>query len=451
MSRLRLLWYRLRSTLWFIPSLVLLASLALALGLVEADLRLGSTPQERWPRLLDVSADAARDVLSAIATSMITVAGVVFSTTIVALSLAASQYSPRVLGSFSNDRFTQCVLGVFVGVFAYSLVVLRTVRGADAGDFVPVLAVAGAVVYALLAVLLLVFFIHHISVRLQASTIIEHIAVDAGLAIERWYPDCVAEPAACGASDVAGQPGGWALGCVAQRDGYVRHVATDMLLQCAVESERVVRLTVRIGDFVARGAPLAMVSGAAAGNASLARSLHRGIELGRQRTVEQDPAYGLQQLADVAVKALSPGINDPTTATLCVDRAGALLARLAGRPLPEPCRAVNGTLRLVAPGQDFATLVGAGLAPIVRHSRGDLLVLPAVLTAVRLIAHGESDPARLRCLAGLVRDVRRELLAAEPQARSARERRDARILERALLRRAGVPPQALRARMLLKE
>lgn len=438
MNRVLLLWWHLRSSLWFIPALVLLLSVSAAIGLTEFDARTGFKLTDRWPHLFGASAAASRDILSAIATSMITVAGVVFSTTIVALSLAASQYSPRVLASFSNDRFIQLVMGVFVGVFMYCLLVLRTVRGEDTGDFVPSIAIMGGILYAIAAVVLLIFYIHHVANSIQASAIVEHIADDAERALERLFPASVGHPVHERTNSAAAPlPSVWTIGYAANRDGYLRYVDTDRLLRCAAETGRVLRLPVHIGEFVTQGTPMVMVSGTEPVKEALVKHLQGGVTLGRQRTVEQDPGYGLQQLADIAVKALSPGINDPTTATLCVDRLGALMRRVARRPMPEPCRFSEGVLRVVAPVPAFAALVQTGLSPIIRHSRGDVQVLAAVLQAVRTIARDTAQyHDRKRSLANIARQVTRELQLVRPYRSGALVRRQARLLERLLERGA---------------
>lgn len=171
MSWLQALWIRLRSSLWFAPSLIVAASLVLAAALVEVQGSGSDELAEEWPRLLGASADGSREMLSAVATSMITVAGVVFSITVVALSLASSQYSPRILRHFMRDRTTQLVVGVFMGIFAYCLVVLRTIRGSDEFTFIPSIAVVGGMAYVLVAIGFLIYFIHHVANSIQASAI----------------------------------------------------------------------------------------------------------------------------------------------------------------------------------------------------------------------------------------------------------------------------------------
>lgn len=257
LSWLRALWQLLHGRLWFVPAVVVSACIALALLLIEAhgwgDVNLA----QRWPRLFGAGSDGARSMLTAIATSMATVAGVVFSVTIVALSLASTQYSPRVLGNFMNDRPTQFVPGVFVGVFAYCLVVLRTVRGHDSGEaFLPSYAVLGGVVLALFGVAMLIYFIHHVAASIQASSIVERIANDTADAIDALFPQpigaAVAEPPP--RADERFEPR-WVL--TARRTGYLVGVDDDGLLEFAVQHDCEVHLARRIGDFVIEGQPLA--------------------------------------------------------------------------------------------------------------------------------------------------------------------------------------------------
>lgn len=189
---MRKLWIEVRSSLWFVPGLLVLTAIGLALGLVEVDLTFAQQLQaQRWQPLLNTGAEGARGMLTAIAGSMITVAGVVFSMTIVTLSLASTQYTPRILRNFMRDRANQIVLGIFVAIFAYCLIVLRTIRGGaekDGAGFVPLLAVAFAMLLALLSIGCLIFFIHHVATSIQASSILSAIAQQTMRAIETLFP-----------------------------------------------------------------------------------------------------------------------------------------------------------------------------------------------------------------------------------------------------------------------
>ena len=192
MQRITSLWLALKSSRWFVPSLMLCGAVLAAIGLVELQPVFDIEFAKHWPRLFGAGVEDSRSMLSAVATSMITVAGVMFSITIVALSLATSLYSPRVLRNFMSDCPTQVVLGPFVAIFAYCLIVLLTIRGPQEGSaFVPSLAVLGGVVLTFVRVFVLVYFVHHVASSIQVSSILERIADETKDAIDRLFPDDV--------------------------------------------------------------------------------------------------------------------------------------------------------------------------------------------------------------------------------------------------------------------
>ena len=188
MNRLRRLWSNLRSSFWFVPSLIVAASIVFAVALIEADSVGSDQWLAQWPRLFGAGAEGARQMLSTLAGSMMTVMGVTFSMTLVALALASSQYTSRILRNFMRSRVTQGTLGIFAGIFTYCLIVLRTIRGGEA-EFVPSLAVFFAFVLALGGVGVLIFFIHHIASSIQASSIIASVAQETIAAIDRLFPE----------------------------------------------------------------------------------------------------------------------------------------------------------------------------------------------------------------------------------------------------------------------
>lgn len=399
MNRIRNLWLGLQASLWFVPTVVVLGCIVLALILIDLHTRVDVELAREWPRLFGAGSDGARSMLSAIATSMITVAGVVFSVTIVALSLASSQYSPRVLRNFMSDRPTQVVLGVFVGIFAYCLVVLRTIRSSDddGGRFLPSFAVLGGVVLALFGVAMLIYFIHHVASSIQASAILERIARDTSEAIDRLFPQRIGKPLAPVAECITELPQSWHA-VAARESGYLVGVSDTGLLAFAAEHERVVRLAHCIGEFVIAGRSIAFVSGNAPLAEADAHALVRLFSVDRQRTVHQDAPYGVQQIVDVAVKALSPGINDPTTAMMCIDRLCALLVRLAGRHIPGPFRRDGQVLRVVAMGPDFESMAALALDPIVEHADGNAAVFVRLLEALEALRCSTDDPQCLQSL-----------------------------------------------------
>ena len=403
-ARLRVAWWRLRGSLWFVPAvLVALATLA-AIALVEIgdvyDLQL----RERWPRIFGVGAEGSRGLLSAIATAMLTVAGTMFSVTLAVLSLAASQYSPRVLRTFISDRPTQLVLGFFVAVFAYCLVVLRTIRGGGADEFVPSLAVLGGIVLGFAGVALLVYFIHHLAVSIEVSTILERLTAGTREAILALFPDTLGEGADEAADARSGPEGPWTQ-VPAIASGYVVSLDDASLLAAARDLGRVVRMECGIGGFVVKGQALVSLQGAEAVEERAAKRFARCFSLDRQRTIEQDPAFGLQQIADVALRALSTGMNDQSTATLCVDRLSELLVLLARRRLVARLRYDEDALRVVAVGPDFRALVAVAFRDLCENAAAKPLVLGKIVEGLERVVRETSSPARLAVLAAMLERV----------------------------------------------
>lgn len=398
MTRLRQFWYDVRSSFWFVPALMLIGAIALALALIEIDTRLAGDFFARWPRLFGAGAEGARGLLGAIAGSMISVAGVVFSITLVALSLASSQYTSRVLRHFMRDRANQFVLGSFVGIFAYCLVVLRTIRGADEGSFVPALAVLVGLLLGLAGIAVLVFFIHHISASIQASQILATVADETLRVIDKLFP-ADAGPATDDSDApvpvAAGQ--GWHP-VLAERSGYIEQVDVQALLSLAVGHGAVLRLERGIGDFVVEGSAFASVLAARPPTEADTARLRAGLSVGRARTLDQDAAFGIRQLADVALKALSPGINDSTTAEMCLDRLGEILLRLAERPIAGQRHGADGRLRLVGCGPTYEALVNEALDPVRQNAAGNVSVLARLLAVLRTVGAHTRLPGRRRLL-----------------------------------------------------
>jgi uncharacterized membrane protein len=396
MRRLRELLLAVRESFWLLPGIALVLSVLLGIAMVEVgadnvDLELAA----RWPRLFGAGAEGTRGTLAAIAGSMITVAGVVFSVTIVALSLAADAYSPRVLRTFMRDRPTQVALGVFVGIFAYCLVVLRTVRasGDDGPGFVPALAVLGALILALLGVCMLVYFIHHAAVAIQVSTILQRVAHETRRAIERLFPDQLGEGEEQ-AHDEASAERAWRA-VPALRSGYIVEVDAGGLLAFARRRGAVVRMELGVGEFAIESLPLASLAGPPGDPAADAAALDALYTLGAERSVEQDAAFGLQQIVDIATRALSPGINNPSTAAMCADHLSALLVLLARRRIPsrrrrEAGELQAGALRVIAKGPTFESLVALTFDPLVHYAQGNPPALASLARAARSLERAAS-------------------------------------------------------------
>lgn len=376
-----------------------LGAVGLALAFIEADSRVGVEALARWPRFFGASAEGARGILSTISGSMITVACVTFSLTIVALSIASNQYTPRILRNFMRDRTNQVVLGIFVSVFLYSLVVLRTIRGGEEA-FVPSLSVLFAIVLAMVGIGFLIYFIHHIATSIQASSIIAAIAVETTQSVIVLFPEEVGKGVIDpGVHETGGLPadGSWAV-VPAPATGYIQSADPEALLAHAEEHGVVLRMERGIGEFVIVGSPLASLAQSRQPTREQARAIHSIYAIGNYRTVGQDLGFGIRLLVDIALKALSPGVNDTTTATTCIDHLGAVLYCLAGRRIPSPLRHRGGELRLIARGPTFDGMVDAALHEIRQSAGSNVAVLLRLLETLASVITQTGDEFRRRSL-----------------------------------------------------
>lgn len=317
--RLQHYWQEMWSSFWFVPAAIVLGAVGLATVLIVVDTTFLQIAM--WPLVFGAGAAGSRGLLTAVASSMITVAGVVFSVTIVALSLTSSQYTSRVLRNFMRDRVNQVVLGVFVGIFAYCLVVLRTIRGPEEGAFVPSLAVLTGLGLAFVGIACLIYFIHHIAMSIQASSIIAAVAQETNAAVDHLFPEELGEEA-------EEEAGGYLARSLTEqtwsavpavKSGYIASIGHDAILALARDRKVILRMERAIGDFVVAGTALASVAGPGGLDDETTAELNAVYVVSRQRTVQQDAAFGIRQIVDIALKALSPGINDTTTAVMCVE------------------------------------------------------------------------------------------------------------------------------------
>jgi len=390
-------WQECRSSFWFVPAVVVLDSVVLAIVLITVDSTIDLPVIERWPLLFGSGAAGARGLLTAVAGSMITVAGVVFSITLVALSLTSSQYTSRVIRTFMRDRVTQVVLGVFVGIFAYCLVVLRTIRGGDEGAFVPALAVLAGLIVAFVGIASLIYFIHHISVLIQASSIIAATAEETIAAVDRLFAQELDDDDRDGILWPSFANQLWSA-IPARKTGYIESFDTGALLDVARDSGTILRMEHGIGDFIIEGAPLLSVMGPGSVDDETTAKLNAAYSVSRQRTVETDAAFGIRQIVDIAMKALSPGINDTTTAVMCIDYLAAIMVRLTTRKFAPSHCLDQGKLRLMTRGPSFESLLAEAFDQIRQNGAGNVAIMVRLLDALHTIAGQTADPGRRRAV-----------------------------------------------------
>ncbi len=372
-------WIRTQSSYWFVPSLMTATALLLASVLLAVDRR---APD--WVRGLAFIAasqpEGARQLLATVAGSMITVAGVTFSITLLMVTFASAQLGPRLVPRFLRDRGNQVVLGMFIATFIYCLIVLRTVRSsAESGDeiaFVPHLAISVAVLLALFSVAVLIYFLNHVPALINASSVVGLLGSELLVRLERDFPAInesvtkLAWPLEEGERDEIRltEPG-----------GYLRIVDYDGLVALASRVNRRIAILIAPGNFCVRGAPIALVYGGPLEEPA-ALELRGLFSWGGDRTPDQDILFLVEQLAEIAGKALSTGINDQFTAMLCIDQMERVLCAAAMRRDPEPVRGTEGVARVFATHVSLPEVADCFLLPLRQFARGD------VITTRRLIA-----------------------------------------------------------------
>lgn len=374
-ARLLAAWDALQSSYWFIPTVMAAAAAALSVATTLVDGQLGSDWMEDLDWLYANKPEGARTLLSTVAGSMIGVAGVTFSITIASVVYASGQYGPRLLSNFMRDRGNQVTLGTFIATFLYCLLVLRTIRSADenyvgedavadaTGPFVPHIAILVGLALAVASVAVLIYFIHHV----PRSILVSNVIAEVGRALTHRIERRMDEPHVAWPGDPREADGG-ALGdpCIrAGGHGYVQSVDLDALVRQAEAVDGTIRLRCRPGDFVAAGETLALIWAPDGATDRVRDQVRAAFAWGNARTPLQDVRFQINELVEIAARALSTGVNDPFTAITCLDWLGAALRATGGRDLPSETRTGRGgALRLVARPTTFADLVEAAFGQL---------------------------------------------------------------------------------------
>jgi uncharacterized membrane protein len=393
-------WYAdLLATFWLRPAAMTVLAIVAAQGLVwsEGAFELPDL-MSRW--VYSGGKDGARDVLAAIATASIGVAGTTFSITVAALTLASNQMGPRLLRNFTRDPGNQYALGTFLATFAYALTALRTVRGLDGGnDFVPQLAVSGALLLAFACVGVLMWFLNHVASSINVTHVValvhdELAAVVARLPFRTPDEADAPGPAPLPHAEVTFRD---SAPLRTKEGGYLRALDDGRLAEWAAGCGAVVRLRVRPGDFVFPGSTIGEVVPPAVCEAAH-EALAGALSLGRSRSVEQDLEFAVRQMVEIALRALSPSLNDPFTAIAVIDRFGAVLCDLEHRNLPNGCTARSEQVRVQRPATDYAGLADAMFHMIRESGVTSPPVMIRLLEVLAEVGAVEHDAGRRKVL-----------------------------------------------------
>jgi uncharacterized membrane protein len=364
---------RLRGSLWLVPTACVLGAAGLAHGSLVIDERLDQDTTAFY--LFYGGPESARAVLSAIASSMMTFTGLVFSVTILVLQLASSQFSPRVLRTFLRDRPIQLCLGIFVGTFVYALFGLRNVHDPtpEADLQVPSLTVWLGIMLAIVSVGAFIYLIHHIAQSVRAVTVLHRVGNETRSSLSRLYPEGIGDEVQDPRPRAPhGEP--TLLLPSHGRSGILEAVDEDRLWTLIEAADVTVELTASIGDFVPRGAVLFRAWGDT--SALDMDALIGTVTLSEERSMRQDVAFGMRQIVDVAERALSPSTNDPSTAVQAIDQLHDISRCLVQRRFPAPYRMDDrGALRLILPRPDWDSYVRLAFDEIRSSGQGSVQIM----------------------------------------------------------------------------
>jgi uncharacterized membrane protein len=387
----------LRTNLWLVPTVEIALAAALFAGTYALDRSAYDGSLQLPQFFISGTADAARQILTAIAAAVITVVTLVFSITIVTLTLASTQFGPRMLRNFIRDRITQITLGSFVATFVYAILSLVSIGPGSHGEFVPHISITVTMLLVILDVAILVVFIDHIAKSIQLPQVIASIARDLSRAIESEaaLPRSEVPKAGPSLSEMFVRLDEDSGAVRAPSSGYLQYVSMSKLIEIAASSKAVIRLLHRPGHFVVEGEPLADVWPAAAAP-GVARALGGAHATGPHRTLTQDLSFAVDQLVEIAIRALSPAVNDTFTAIACVDWLGDGLCQIADRWRPARVhRDATGHVRVIAVTVEFRRLLERAHDKIRQASHG----MPAVMIRqldglTKLMAHTTSPEQR---------------------------------------------------------
>lgn len=389
MKKLQYLWEELSASFWFIPILMLLISIGSAIGFIYLDSQIQYYPEGILKHLLPATVDSARSILSIIAGAMIGVAGTVFSITLVILTLASSQLGPLLVRNFMYDKLNQVVLGSYVSSFVYCLIILSSIKENESFQFVPAISVLAALASAIAGIILLIIFIHHVSMSIQSDKVISDISEAMSKSVRKLFPEEIGREKEKPAPDinVLKKEYAYKQDIKCYKSGYLQSVDGDGIMNIAEENDCAIILHHRPGDYLVQN----MILGEVLCNEECSKKTREMIQndfiVGKIRTPQQDAEFSIHQMVEVASRALSPGVNDPYTAIACIDNLTSVMCYLTRAEFPSPYRYNSeGKLRIIADNHNFSGMLNAAFNQIRQYGKGSPSVLIRLMEAMNTIS-----------------------------------------------------------------
>jgi uncharacterized membrane protein len=447
-ASLRSLRERVAASLFLVPMAFVLLGVVLAVGLLALDEALDDVD---LPLTVASTVDASRSVLSTVASATMAFAGIAFSVALLVVQMSASQYSPRVVQGLFRDRFNKMVMGAVVGTFTYCLVVLRSVHGdIDGGpeSVVPTISVTVAVLLGVATVLAIVAFIDHNAHRMDVSEILQEVTQATKKKVEETWPEAGSGVSMSARWDET--PAGPGTVVSAPRDGWLQTVELDIILGL-LPVAGTARVESVPGRYVVEGTALVTVWPEGSLDHEAEEDMCRSFVIGDARTLTQDPAYGVRQLVDVALRALSPGVNDPTTAQDAIFHLAAVLHSMLAHDPPAHQHLGDGGRRALVPQlPSHEGLLDLALGELRLAAAPHPVVCTYLLEAIHLAGDGRRpDRDRDAVVLGLLDDqavlVRKAFLRTDPTPWD-RQRVEAAFEERFPLLDEAAPSRAVSGR-----
>lgn len=412
MNKIIFYWNVARNSFWFLPILFVFGAILLAFSFVSVD-RILNVTGTYYDIIRIENFNAARSLLSAIASAMISVAGTVFSVTLVVLTLASSQFGSQLIKNFIGVRINQIVLGSYISTFLYCLIIVLFINEDSTNPFIPSISIYAAILAALLNIILLIFFIHNVASEIQVNKVINNIYSATLIDIERIYPKGLGEepkqeiPKAEIQQKIESCVNSAKL--VSNTSGYLQYVDYDSIIKKLIESDAILMLEIRPGDFILEQMEVGCVYFLGDEARLDEESIFSDIIIGSSRTSQQDIEFSINQIVQVAAKALSPGVNDPYTAITCIDNLSGILTRLMQIEIPSEQRLdEEGQLRIIAENFDFEGIVRNGFDQIRQYSENNISVnirLAESLKKLHKIARNDTQKRSINYQASLLREM----------------------------------------------
>jgi len=403
MLNLRYLFKKARDSFWFVPTLIIVMSILSAMFLLYIDKTHPFTPEGIFKIIFSENSDSGRTVLTVIAGSMVGIAGTVFSITIVVLQLASSQFGPRLLQNFMYKRLNQVVLGQYVGVFLYSIIVINAMRDNDDYAFIPNLSILFALILSVFNVFLLVIFIHSISMSIQPSKIINELRLRIEDTIQTLYPQQIDEDLSLFEHDHSTKKLKKIKNIFSEFSGYIQYFDLDSIIQIAQKHDIVIKIRHKPGAYIVKNQIVFEIFQQEKEKEQTSDleelSLNTTYQLDKKKTFFQDVEFGIHQIVEIASKALSPSVNNPYTATNCIDNLTSILCKLTNVKIPDAAiKDEDEILRVITMKDSFEGYLNAAFNLIRQYGKSSPFIIIKLMEALIIISEADRSNAHTKIL-----------------------------------------------------